>query len=402
MGQIALRPSRPRYLVLLAALSVAVGCADSTSPGALTLTVAPASRSIGLNPDSIPGSGVTPDSAVVALTGSGASAAPWTATHGASTWLTVVTGGGTGSALVRWVVDPIYLAPGTYVDTITVVAAGAAGSPARIVDTLTVRGAPAQLITVRRAWLPGERDSTIAFVERNHSLNVLGYDVSDLAPLIFAGDSTTVVVPNPAYQAAAPAGFARASQFASNWTVVGVDLFIQNKNVTPNDTLSWLGVLWYNPSDSTWKGLVLAATLATTLPLTTINTTNFDNSGDKSGAGGGEAQQSTGTYWEANGGQIQITQNTFCFSNSTLTSGAFKGGSESICLFGGQLVNVTMPRQTGTTSPSSQTVSLDFRNNLIYGVRISCVFPSPCTGTGAPVWRPGTAPLPVRETLTGR
>ena len=401
MLQIALRPPRPRYLALLVALPLAVGCADSTSPGALTMTVAPASRSIGLNPDSLAGSGLTFDSAVIALAGQGASVASWTATHGSSTWLTVVTGGGTGSAILRWVVDPIYLAPGTYVDTITVVAAGAAGSPARIVDSLTVRGTPAQLITVRRAWLPGERDSAIAFVERNHSLNVLGYDISDQAPAIFAGDSTTVVVPNPAYQTPAPTGFARASQFASNWTVVGVNLFIQNKSQTPYDTLSWLGVLWYNPSDSTWKGLVLAATLATTLPLTTINTTSFGNSGDKSGAGGGEAQQSTGTYWEANGGQIQITQNGYCFNSNTLTSGAFKGGTEALCLFGGQLVNLTMPRQTGTTAPSSQTINLDFRNNLIWGVRITCAFPSPCTGA-APVLRPGAAPLSVREALTGR
>ncbi len=46
-------------------------------------------------------------------------------------------------------------------------------------------------------------------------------------------------------------------------------------------------------------------------------------------------------------------------------------------------MNVTMPRLSGTTAPTSQTVSLDFRNNQIYGVRITCVFPSPCT-TPAP------------------
>jgi len=400
MAENALSPMRAYHLLpLLSALCFA-GCADSTSPGQLTLAVAPASRTIGLNPDSIAGPGLTPDSAVVALTGQGGSVATWTASHGSSTWLTVITGGGTGSAVLRWVVTPIYLVPGTYVDTITVTAPGAAGSPARLVDTLTVRGAAAQYVTVRRAWLPGERDSTIAFVERNHSLNVLGYDLSPLAPDIFNGDSTTVVVANPLYQA--PAGVARAAQFASGWTTVGVQVFIQNKSVTPNDTLSWLGVLWYNPADSTWKGLILAATLSTTLPLTTINTTNFSNSGDKTGAGGGEAQQSTGTYWEANGGQIQITSNQFCGNANTLTSGPYKGGTEALCFFGGQLVSVTMPRLTGTTAPTSQTVSLDFRNNLIFGVRISCVYPSPCTSTGAPVWHPGTAPLTVGETLTGR
>ncbi|HXY20149.1 MAG TPA: hypothetical protein VEH83_09165 [Gemmatimonadales bacterium] len=390
-----------RRAVVPAAACLAVlvaACADVTTPQ-LTVT-ATGSRSLALGQDS---AAVTPDSAVVALTGAGSAAARWTAAHGGGRWLTIVTAGGTGSAPVRWVVDPVALAPGTYVDTITITAAGAAGSPARIVDSLTILGAAAQFVTVRRPWLPGERDSAIAFVQRNHSLDALGYDLSPLAPDIFAGDSTTVVVPNPDYRPPSGSGVARAAAFASGWTVVGVQLFIQNKNVTPNDTLSWLGVLWYNPADSTWKGLVLAATLATTLPLTTINTTSFGNSGDKTGAGGGEAQQSTGTYWEANGGQIQITQNSLCFGSTTLTSGPYEGGTENICFFGGQLVNVTMPRLQGTTAPTSQTVSLDFRNNLVFGARLSCVFPSPCTSVGAPPGHPGfNAPTTVRGALLGR
>ncbi len=391
---------RSTHLLALAAAALGAACAESTSPGKLTVAVAPASRSISINEDS---SAVTPDSALVLLTGDGGSSAHWTASHDSNSWLTILTKAGTGSDTLRWVVEPVFLSPGTYVDTIAITVQGAAGSPARLVDSLTVRGTPAQYITMRRAWLPGEQDSTIAFVERNGSLNVLGYDLSPLAPQIFSGDSTTVVVPNPLYQSPPSTGIARAPQFAANWTVVGVDLFIQNKSVTPYDTLSWLGVLWYNPADSTWKGLVLAATLATTLPLTTINTTAFSNSGDKSGAGGGEAQQSTGTYWEANGGQIQITQNNFCYSTTTLTSGAYKGATESICYFGGQLVNVTMPRLSGTTAPASQTVSLDFRNNLIYGVRLTCVFPSPCTSTSAPPARPGSqAGNSVREALMGK
>ena len=258
----------------------------------------------------------------------------------------------------------------------------------------------AHYLTLRRAWLPGERDSMIAFVVRTRALNVLGNDISDLAPQLFAADSTTVVVPDPQYTTPSPAGLARAPQFAAGWSAVGVDVFIRNTSVTPNDTLSWLGVLWYNPADSTWKGLALAATLNTTLPLTTINTASFNNSGDKTGAGAAEAQQSTGTYWEANGGQIQITQQIFCSGTNTVTSGAFKGGTESICFFGGQLVNVTMPRLSGTTAPASQTFSLDFRNNLIFGARLTCVFPSPCTGPPAPPARPGDPSRnPVREAL---
>ncbi|HXY69889.1 MAG TPA: hypothetical protein VEH62_10610 [Gemmatimonadales bacterium] len=270
-------------------------------------------------------------------------------------------------------------------------------------EVTSVQPGPAvQYVTVRRAWQPGERDSTVAFVLRNHSLNVLGYDVSALAPDIFGGESVTVVVPSPSPQSAGPAGPARAVEFASGWSVVGVDLYIQNNNQTPRDTLSWLGVLWFNPNDSTWKGLTLAATPSATIPLTNVNTAAFDASGGKAGAGGGEAQQSTGTYWEASSGQMQITQNALCFINQTMTSGPWTGGSESICFFGGQLVNLTMPRKTGTTAPATQVFSLDFRNNLIFGVRLSCVYPSPCTSTGAPPARGSAGVRTVRETLTGR
>ncbi len=61
-------------------------------------------------------------------------------------------------------VDPLYLVPGTYVDTITVTVAGAAGSPARLVDSLTVRGAAAQYVTIDARGSPVS--GTGAFVER--------------------------------------------------------------------------------------------------------------------------------------------------------------------------------------------------------------------------------------------
>ncbi|HXY20150.1 MAG TPA: hypothetical protein VEH83_09170 [Gemmatimonadales bacterium] len=373
----------PRQLTIVAGLLLAVACSDVASPK-LTLTVLPASRSLGISQDSI---AVTPDSAAVALTGAGSATAPWTAAHGSGTWLTIVTPGGTGSAVLRWVVDPIYLAPGTYVDTITVSAAGAAGSPARLVDSLTVRGAPAQLIAVRRAWLPGERDSAVAAAARNHtSLPYLG-DLADLAPQLFDPDSVTVVVPNPLYQAPRSGGPPRVVQFSAGWGAVGISISIQDHANTPWDTLSWLGVMWWNPADSTWKGWTIAATKATTIALTTVSTSAFDASGGTSGSGGGESQQSTGTYWEANGGQVQISSNNRCSAKVTLTSGVWKGGTSRTCSFGGRLVNLTMPRLTGATAPTTQTVNFDFRTAVITGARIVCVFPSPCTGPAAVVAR---------------
>ena len=139
--------------------------------------------------------------------------------------------------------------------------------------------------------------------------------------------------------------------------------------------------MWWNPADSTWKGWTIAATKATTVALTNVSTTAFDASFAKSGAGGGEAQQSSGTSWQASSGQIQISRNNGCGSTTTVASGVWKGGTTRTCRFGGRLVNLTMPRVSGTTSPSSQTVNFDFRTATITGTRIVCVFPSPCTGT---------------------
>jgi len=372
---------RPRHLTLLAVLLVAEACTDATSPK-LTLTVVPASRSLGISQDSI---AVTPDSALVTLTGAGSATAAWTATHGSSAWLTIVTAGGTGSAVLRWVVDPIYLAPGTYVDTITISADGAIGSPARIVDSLTVSGAAAQFITVRRPWLPGEQDSTIAAATRNHTTLPYVGDLSDLAAQLYAGDSVTVVVANPAYTAARAGGPEHAAQFAAGWGAVGVSISIQDHSSTPWDTLSWLGVMWWNPADSTWKGWTIAATKATTIALTNVSTTAFDASGATSGAGGGEAQQSTGTYWQASSGQLQINRNSSCGSTTTVPSGVWKGGTTRTCTFGGRLVTLSMPRVTGSTSPTTQTINFDFRTARITGARIVCVFPSPCTGAAGAV-----------------
>lgn len=370
---------RPRQLMPVAGVLLAGACADSTSPP-LTLTAAPASRSVGISEDSI---AVTPDSALVTLSGAGSGAARWTAAHGTGAWLTIVTAGGTGSAVLRWVVDPINLAPGTYVDTITISAAGAAGSPARIVDSLTVVGVVAQYITVRRPWLPGEQDSTIAAATRNHTALPYVGDLSAVAAQLFAGDSVTVVVPNPLYAGARAGGPQRAAQFAAGWGAVGVQLSIQDRSSTPWDTLSWLGVMWWNPADSTWKGWTIAATRATTVKLTTVSTSAFDASGASSGAGGGEAQQSTGTYWEASSGQVQISANGSCGGTTTVRSGVWLGGTTRTCRFGGRLVNLTMPRVSGTTSPATQTVNFDFRTARISGTRIVCVFPSPCTGGAA-------------------
>lgn len=106
-----------------------------SDPLPLSLEVNPASRVDSIVEGT---TGMVTDSAAVTLSGTGAETATWTAIHGAASWLSLATATGTSSGMVRWSRDPTGLVAGTYIDTITVTAAGAQGSPAQVVDTLVV------------------------------------------------------------------------------------------------------------------------------------------------------------------------------------------------------------------------------------------------------------------------
>ena len=82
-----------------------------------------------------------PDSVRLTLSGTGASSAHWSAARKAA-WLVLAATSGTGSGMLRWQHQAHSLAAGTYVDTISVTASGATGSPARFVDTLVVLAQP--------------------------------------------------------------------------------------------------------------------------------------------------------------------------------------------------------------------------------------------------------------------
>lgn len=102
---------------------------------ALGMTVSPDSR---IDSIAVGSTNITSDTAVVRFVGPGAATQPWTAAHGAGTWLTVTTPNGTGSGLVRWTRDPTGLPLGTYVDTIAVTATGSMLNPVVVIDSLVM------------------------------------------------------------------------------------------------------------------------------------------------------------------------------------------------------------------------------------------------------------------------
>jgi hypothetical protein len=140
------------------------------------------------------------------------------------------------------------------------------------------------------------------------------------------------------------------------------------------DSLDWLSTFWWNPADSTWKGLVTKATTAATFAYVTMNTTAFDAAGGRSGQGGGEARLASGTYWEANGGQYRITSNSGYGSRTTITSGPYTGGNVQFGNAAGRLNSVTMPRITGSDAPTTATVNYNFGATPINAQRIFCYF----------------------------
>jgi hypothetical protein len=242
---------------------------------------------------------------------------------------------------------------------------------------------PAQYISVRRAWLPGERDSTAAYVVRARAWD----DYSDLAPAAFLMfDSTTDIIQNPLWNPGAaapwtsspPARTPLSPQWAAGWGGLGLDILIAFDSVPggtiQRDSLSWHSVRWWNPADSTWKGWIIRATTATTFAYQTVNTATFNSNSGHSGVGAGEARLASLTYWEGNGGQYRLTFNGSYGARDTIASGVYKGGNSQTGLLGGQLNAVTMPRILGADAPATQTISWDFRVARLNSLRVFCYF----------------------------
>jgi subtilisin family serine protease/uncharacterized PurR-regulated membrane protein YhhQ (DUF165 family) len=110
-----------------------------TSP--LVLAVTPGSRNVAVTQ----GASAPGDNATVSLSGTGASTTAWSAVTKKG-WVTLTTASGTGSGTLAWNRNATSLAVGTYVDTITVSASGATGSPAAVIDTLRITAAPIPVV----------------------------------------------------------------------------------------------------------------------------------------------------------------------------------------------------------------------------------------------------------------
>lgn len=253
-------------------------------------------------------------------------------------------------------------------------------------------GPQTEFITARRPWLPGERDAMIARIVRTRQL-ALPYvgDLSDNAVDLLPLDSVTEIVANPLWvSSSVSAGYRPAFGLTglhvpgTGWTTVGLDIHTVNNNQGA-DTFDWLGALWYNNADSTWKGIILAAGGGTTLAATTVNTTAFDAANAKSGAGGGEFRFSDGTTWLANGtgtpNQFSVGLSFFFGTLTTVTTGPYLGGTSRTGLMSITINNVGLTRVAGSGTPTTQTASV---SGFVGAVQLTCVFPSPCT-TNVPI-----------------
>jgi len=362
-------------------LAAAIGCSDAVAPG-LTVQFGRDGRHDSVRDDSLV---VRTDSVWVGLSGPGADTVLWTARHAGTGGVMLLDSTRTGSGWLRWTDDPMLLAAGDYVDSLAVAVAGTGTVPAVLVDSLTVRPYPTAFVTVWRAWGPGERDSVVAHViaTRAFTFPYVG-DVSDDADALIPADSMPELVPNPAFQSArqAPAGMlfsTRAQVPNGSWTVSGIRLHMVNNSQAADD-YDWIGYFYYYTTDPTWHGMVIGARSGAGLNKT-VDTPAFDASNAKSGAGGVEAQTSTGTWWQGNNttgtNKVRVTASHFSGTTVTVTSGPFTGGTRTDGDMTGSLQQVVMDRMLGSAGDAADTADVTF--SAIPASFYECIFPTPCT-----------------------
>ena len=246
---------------------------------------------------------------------------------------------------------------------------------------------PSQYIAVRRAWAPGERAATIQQIEQTGALAF----VSAYASTIYSDpDSVVTLVQNPewtppAAHSTTSLALHLANRFAVTWNVAGVRLEAYNDSQVPSDTTVWTGIFYYDPADTGNRGYIIRGGTSTTFGRTNVNTTAFEASGNKTGAGGGEVHLGTGSEWTAGGpvipqrNTIEVLLQTYG-AQTSITSGPWLGGLEASGTMQGRAKRVVFNRVAGTDLPLTFEVDIDFRGG-IQSMQIVCNFPNPCTSS---------------------
>ncbi len=247
---------------------------------------------------------------------------------------------------------------------------------------------PPAVISMRRAWLPGERAAKIQDIVTNRRF-VFPYagDVSDMAPAIYADpDSVTIMVANPALQPSVtgPPDASSLTLFSPAWDFVVLRITSVNNNTAPPDSLLWVMTLWKDPADAGSHGFAIAYSAAATFNIRPINTSIFDAAAGKSGAAAGEFHASTGTYWEddGTGGRYQSTSLVFSGAFSPITTGPYLGGESRAGQAYGRFRTANFVRKVGAENPASFTIDFDYVGPPLPAVEIVCLFPTPCTTNG--------------------
>jgi hypothetical protein len=367
--------------VLVAAVLVAVAaCGDSVEPS-LTVELGRGGRGYSVREDSL---AILVDSVRVELAGPGADTARWVAAHTGAGALALIDRSGRGSGWLRFARGDTLLGEGLYLDTLAVAVLDGGPAPALLIESLTVRAYPTTYVVVKRAWLPGERANLVSQVlaTRAFALPYVG-DVSDHAEQLIPLDSTFEIVTNPALPTTSrPSRFGpRLSTMgrvpAGGWTLAGIKVRLTD---TSGTDVRWLGYFFYNNADPTWKGIMLGATGAAAVNQI-INTPAFDASFGLSGGGGGEAQLSSNTYWQGNGGagtnRLRVTASSFGGTPVTLTSGPFMGGTMTVGSMTGSMQTIVLTRMTGSAGDAADTVNVSASGLTSY--YFQCDFPTPCT-----------------------
>ena len=126
----------------------------TVAPVPLTMVVSPLSR----NRATTQGTAAPDENVAITLTGDNAGSTTWIASN-RKAWTALAASSGTSSGVLTWHRNATTLAIGTYVDTITITATGASGSPVNVIDTLRITAAPVPLSLV---VTPSSRNATVA------------------------------------------------------------------------------------------------------------------------------------------------------------------------------------------------------------------------------------------------